>query len=581
MADEINPAQAQVEKVVDNADIPAWQTSLAAAVNETYSYANNNLFYAVIPAYYRDYAWRYIRVACQWLDGYVPAIHQSGYSGIMSTRIATKLITGLTKQVVGEKLVFKLNDTNVEDAHDTLHFVSKWSDEQNIIKAVFAAIGFALGVGTSVIKINKTDDGKLWWEAVRFDNCFYLASFKNEVKDATFVIRNYTDTREGKSNQQFFLVEHRFWKHYQPEVRKNADGSYDVIHKKGDKEAMVEYKVHRVNGTNNQNLMPSSIPNSSIKWQEIPKDIRDMIKHDYGTLKIDEPQKLGLPNLGVEPLLNGEIDISVPTGTNFGESMIVGIQDDLITYELATSYLVRDMYLGKGTVYMPKSLNLSDVAQGLGAGGGASEILGGIGDSRYEYLKGMSPEEQQVIVQQFNLRGLEWQQIKEASLKNIAVKWSMSPKILASFLANTGQVTATQIDSEDDMSIAFIYHTRAYFKAALNRLLETTLNYYGYETNVTLDFASPSLINKDRLLDRVIKELQEGLIDLEEAIRTLNPDLEEEAIKVKIDKALQAKQEQMLAALQEMNDVGGSFGPDNGYENLGGENLNGSTAPEQ
>lgn len=569
-----------VEKVVDNADIPAWQQGLAGAVNDTYSYANSSLFYGMMPAYYRDYAWRYVRVACQWLDGYVPSIHQSGISGIMSTRIASKLLTGLTKQVVGEKLVFKENTRNIQDAHETLHFVSKWSQEQNIFKAVYSGIGFALATGTSLIKINKTDDGKLWWEAVRFDNCFYLSSFRNEVKEATFLIRSYADTREGKSNQQFFLVEHRYWKEYdKPLMEKQPDGTYNVIHKKGDRDALVEYQVHRVNGTAMNNVMPTQVTKTSITWQEIPQEIQKIIKNDYGALQIDKPQLLGLPNLGVEPLLNGEIDLSVPTGTNFGESMIVGIQDDLITYELASSYLVRDMYLGKGTVYVPKSLNIGDVM--LGGLQGQSNVLNGIGDAKYETIKGVSPEEQQIVVQQFQLRADEWQRIKENSLRNIAVKWSMSPKILASFLTN-GQaaVTATQVDSEDDMSIAFIYHTRAYFKNSLNKLLETTLNYYGYDNNITVDFASPSLINKDRILDRTIKEMSEGLIDLDEAIRTLNPDLDEEAIQNKIDKAKKQQEQLAMAQINEMNDDG-SFGESNGYDDLGGENLNGSTSPQQ
>lgn len=576
---ENNDLLTPTENVVTNADIPVWQSGLAGAVNDTYSYGNNSLFYALMPTYYRDYAWRYIRVACQWLDGYVWSLHQSGISGIMSTRIASKLITGLTKQIVGEKLIYKVDSKDMQEVKDTLYFVSKWADKQNIIKSVYSAIGFALGIGTSLIKINKTSSGELWWEAVRFDSCYYMATFKNEIKEATFLIRNYVDTREGYNNQQFFLVEHRYWKEYQPEMIKKLDGTIEVIHKKGEKEAVVTYEIHRCNGTVMNNVMPTHLSSNKLNWEEIPSDIRKMIKHDYGAYKINEELTLGLTDLGVVPLLNAEIDLSVPTGTNFGESMIVGIQDDLITYELASSYLIRDMYLGKGTVYVPKSLNLGDLqGQYETARGG---VLNGIGENRYETIKGVSPEEQQVIVQQFNLRVQEWQTIKENALKNIAVKWGMSPKILSSFLATgQAQMTATQVDSEDDVSIAFISHTRAYFKDALNKLLEITLNYYGYPANVTIDFASPSLVNKDRILDRTIKELQEGLIDLDEAIRILNPDLDEVALQAKIESAKMQRDQMMMAQFNEMNQDG-TFGAENNYEDMGGENLNGSTAPIQ
>ena len=136
------------------------------------------------------------------------------------------------------------------------------------------------------------------------------------------------------------------------------------------------------------------------------------------------------------------------------------------------------------------------------------------------------------------------------------VKWGMAPKILASFLA-VSSVTATQVDSEDDMALAFIAHTRAYFLNDLNKLIETVLNYYGYSANVELGFGTPSLVNKDRILNRVITELENGLIDIEEAIRTMNPDMDEEALQAKIEKAIQNRQSLLLQEQTEFNEEGG------------------------
>lgn len=549
----------EVEISIANGDIPSWQTGLSAYVNQTYSYSQQPLFYALAPTYLRDYLVRYIRPCIQWLDGYVPSLHQAGASGIISTRIAHRLITGLTKQIVGEKLIFKVASKNYEDAKETLSFVSKWYKENNIQKAVYSAIGFALGIGTSMLKLNRNSKDEVWWEGVRFDNCFYLGSFTNEVREATFCIRSYADTREGKSNQQFFLVEHRYYEYKAPKIKINEKtGKFRVESKKGDKVAMVNYEVHRVLGTSLNNLMPSQISNKGINWQEIPQEIRDMIKRDYGAIRVNEPQVLGFSDLGCYPLLNGYIDLSVPTGSNYGESLLIGILDDLLTYELASSYLIRDMYLGKGTVYVPKNLNLSDVLAPNGNGAG---VLNGIGENKIEYVKGVSPEDQKITTEQFAIRVAEFQQTKENALKNIAVKWGMTPKILASFLTQ-GQAaaTATQIDSEDDAALAFIYHTRAYFLDTLNKALETTLNYYGYETNINIEFASPSLLNKDRILDRTLKEMEAGLIDLDDAVRTMNPDDDEEIIQEKIEKAKAKQQEQMLASQTEMQPDGSFLG---------------------
>lgn len=547
-----------LDQPIDNIGVNKWLEGLALAVNQTYSFASNNLFYALIPSYYRTWGWRYCRVACQWLDGYVPSLHQGGVSGIISTRIANKLVVGLTKQIVGEKIIYRIADKKEDEALETLKWVYNWSKLANVKKAIYTGIGYALGVGTSLIKINVKNHKDIWWESCRMDNCYYLADFTGEVQEASFVIKTYVDTRDatkdGTNKCQFFLVEHRFYEESKGKIEKNDKG-YTVIEKKGDKIPKVDFRVFRVSGTSFNDIMTARGSEKGMNWEEIPETIRRMIKKDYSAIRVNEPQRLPFTSIGVEALLNGEQELGIPTASNLGESMIVGIQDDLITYELASSYLIRDMYNGKGTVYLPKSLSLNDVGPN---GVPLANPLNGMPNSAVEMLKGVNPDEQKAIVEQFQLRAGEWQQIKENCLRNIAVKWGMSPKILASFLAvGNAQITATQIDSEDDMSIAFIYHTRSYFIDALNRLLETTLNFYGKSSNIELGFASPSLINKDRILQRTQNKLDAGLIDLDDAIREINPDLDEEAIQDKVMRAKKQQQENMLNAMTEFNQEGG------------------------
>lgn len=613
MADNQTQATpAYTEKTVENIGVFPWQTGLAAAVNDTYSYANSSYFCAVIAGYYRDYAFRYIRPACQWLDGYVPAIHWSG-SGILSTHIASCLINGITKTLVGEKLIFKAKGKSDQDALDTLDFVSEWSTKVNIKKSIRNAIGYTLGVGTGFLKMNKRANGDVWWEGVRFDNGFYLANASNEVQDATFLLRSYTDTRKDGSTRQFFLVEHRFYEKRDPIIVKKVDPvtgaiTYETIKNRG-YDAKVEYKVHYAAAQSLNNMMAThENGKSTVGWSEIPKEIRKAIKEDYALLRIDEPRLLGFPNLGVEVLLNDEGDISLPTGSNFGRSLIVPVQDDLLIYEIAEAYAVRDMYNGKGTVYVPKNLNIGNLGAGMPdiqlkttvapdgqirsdgntitakpqataiAGPAAMNPLEGLSD-KFETVPGTNPEDQAIVVNQFELRADQWQMIQENALRRIAIKWSMSPKVLASFLAQgTVQMTATQIDSEDDISIAFINDKRANFIGAINRLLETTLNYYSKPTNVEVQFASPSLVNKDRILDRVIKKLQAGLCTVEDAVREINPDLDEKTIQAKVAEIKNQQLQMQIAAMTEMNAQGG-FG--NNYDDLGGENLQGSTSPIQ
>jgi hypothetical protein len=541
-------------------DMPSYVSGLAVAINQTYSYSSgSSLFISMIPSYLKDYGNRYIIPSCQWLDGYVIGFHDSTME-IPSTRIAASLITGITKNIVGEDIVFKSADTDFNIAKKTLEFVNNWARENNIIQSIYAGIGFAGALGTATLKANKTIDQKIWWEAVRLDNSFFLTDFKGDVIDATFNIRGYTDTRKGKNNDQYFLVEHRYYDTCdKPLIKYNKNtGESIVVKRKGEKTPMVCYEVHRAKGTSMTNTMSSATSSTSVNWEELPKNIRDMIKRDYAVIKIKKPLQLGLIDLGVVQLKRGRIDLAVPTAGSFGESMIIKLISDFITYEYANACRLRDMYLGKGNVYTPKNLSMGDL-------NGASEIAKGgvlhsMPTSPITLIPGIDPDKQKVFSEQFQVRGEEWQNIMNDCLKTIATKLGMTPKVIAAYLSGGAmQQTATQIDSEDDQNIAFINLERSFYKNALNKLLKTTLAFYGYPCNVSLEFASPSLLNKDRLLERVIKELDEGLIDVEEAVRTLNPDLEENAIRSKVESAKflhEQKSNQEMANLDPFGDLG-------------------------
>lgn len=574
------------DKVIPNTGIPNWQVGLASAVNDTYNYnINASLWYGLLPTFMKTYAWKYIRVATQWLDGFVYSLHgDGGQSGIISTKIGNVLISGLTKQIVGEKLMLRLNvekPTEIDKAN--LKKVSKHVLENRFIDPVYAGIGYAEGIGTSLIKENHDLYGKVWWEAVRMDQCFYRTNFAGEVEEATILIRGYTDTTNKKNNQQFFLVEHRFYEQVEKKIEKNSDNTYKPVAAK--RVPKVEYLVKRVSGTINNGGAdsPSIQDTSTCTWAELPKWFKDSLQEDYGALRVNEPQTLGFDYIGIEVLKDSYIDLGHPKATNLGESKLVKVQSDMITYEVAASYKIRDMYLGKGTVYMPKSLSLNDVSPNAMQfrSGMVENVLNNVGDKKIEFMKGVDPNTQKVVVEQFELRGDQWQSIMDDCIRNIATKWGMSPKVLSSYLLNSQTtMTATQIDSEDDISIAFINHERSYYREPINRLLESTLNFMGIATNISIDFASPSLINKDRIIDRQTKLLDSGLTTEEEAIREIYPDLEEEQIQKRINDAVAKREENAMNEINEMNDDG-TFGNENNYDDLGGKNLFGSTNPNQ
>ena len=590
---------------LEQGNLLRFQSALQCAVNKTYSFNNQtSLFCALVPSYMRDYAVKYVKPCCEWVDGYVPEIH-GGNSGVIATRTAGALISGMAKQVVGERPIFRSSSPSQDEGEDLVSYCYTLSKEGNFRQAIYGAVGFAMTTGTSLIKLNVDDEGKPWWEAVRLDNCFFKTDFRGRVREATFYINSYADT---KTDERYYICEKRYyWTAEQAKIYYNSlEHIYTLYVPKGAVVPMAEYAVYRCGGRMLNNVDNNKDKGVPVPWGQLPKWLRKDLARDYGILDIDVPKFLPFTNIGVEICKDGEIDLSIPTAQCFGKSKILDVQSDLINYEFANAYRLRDAYLGKGTLYLPKSMSMGDLTERPVAVASGGNMLSAMPESPVELMKGVDPEGQQAIVKQFNLRVAEWQKMMDDSLKAIATKWGTTPKALSSYLSQgEAQQTATQIDSEDDMSIAFINQERSYFVEPFNRLLKTTLELCGKPCGVELTFGNPSLVNKDRLLARTEKEYAMGLIDIEEAVRQTNPDLEEDALRAKIDKAL-ARQKEMQSAL-DMGDMGGDDEPlfedapeegkkphnnlkdgadtdqlfkDN-EEDTGGNNLRGTTNPTQ
>lgn len=504
--------------------------AIAKAINETHRYNINLGWITEVDSYYKQYIYNYLQPAFQWLSGTLLTLHTDNGQAIISTNFGKCLMYYLGDQVAGEKLFFKpvlkTNASTIDVAQ-----ANKWAEDTNFQSAVTKGIILSLATGTSLLKVNVTEDGEPWVESVRLDNAYFLTDFRGKVVSAKFLIRNYVNTLSDKNeNDQFYLVEERYYKN---EKAKIIDTGKSFIAQKANKVPYVRYSIVRSSAQSNQ-VQGVNLTGQTLDWKQTPEAIRRMIKRDYNAIMIGEEQRLNLPNIGVELLCNDHGDISHPIDIGFGRSLLIDIESDLITYDIACSYKIRDMYLGKGTLYVPSGLSLGSIVQDVTGNGTLDEQMG---DKPVELVPGVDPENQQYIVVQFKLRADEWQQIINDSMRNISGKLGIPPKILNAALATYGGATATQIDSEDDAGLAFIYQHRHYFRGAVNRIAKTCFNVLGLQNEIDVEFGSPSIVNKDRLINRNIKLYQSGLISAEEAVRNINPDDDETSLLPKIKSA--------------------------------------------
>ena len=532
-------------------------TNAAVVSRNTYQYNNSSIFFSLINNGFLPYYQHVVRKAQQWLDGYDPTFHKND---IVSTRIAARLFNGFAKSVFGRGLIFVPGKGNTEENNETLNYIShEWADESGIQNAVRQLIGYTIPLGTSALKINRDSKGKFWLEPLRGDYFYFTVDGRRNVLDITCFIRAFQSTENEETN--YFLVEKRYFKMMPEDFVEEIKGVKRKFTKKVNK-PVVEYRVYEYSGTVNANTMPSIATGNGINFKNLPEWVKKAINEQYSTYKIGEPQVLPFNDyLGIELFFNEGGDITNPT-LPFGRVLCFDCLSDFMEFDMNKSYALRDLYNSKGIVGVPRALSQGDIQNAVpGTGGNLTNNTpyAMLNIPGYEVVKGLDPNTQKPIITQFEMRVLEHEQEDMKILKSIATIVGVSPRAIASFLIQNGEKTDDQIQSEDDTVTQWIKTHREDYIQGLNRIIECVLNSQGKAANVEVRFASDGLLKGDKQLESVKARLEMGVIDIEDAVRELNPDLDEEQLKKKIQKAQALQEQKVMDSFKEMN-FDGTFG---------------------
>lgn len=518
-------------------------TNVAIITRDTYNYNNNTVFFSLINNAFLGYYSRVVRKTQQWLDGYDPSFHKDD---MISTRLGSKLINGLAKSVLGRGLVFEKGKTYHDDQNKTLDFASKWGEKSTLQDSVLSLIAYTLAFGTAALKLSRNSNGELYVSPIRLDNFYYSVDGQKKLTSFVTFIRAFQSTENKDEN--YFLVEKRYFELVKKPFEKEVNGK-TVIYQETERKPVVVYKVFKYEGDVQNNTMPSSIDSEkSINYKMLPDYVKIALKRDYSAYMLDEPMLLPFSDtLGVELFFNEGGDITNPT-LPVGRSLIFDCLADLMHYDMNKSYTIRDLYQSKGVVGVPKALSQSDLMDGTDGSDGKLKPLpqsaySTLNIAGYELVPGLDPNTQKPIVTQFEMREIEHQAVCDDILKSIANTIGVSPRLLASYIAQGGTKTDDEVQSEDDNILQWIKNQRKTFITGLNNILEIVLNYEGIESNVNVRFASDGLLKQDKQLQSIEKRLAIGMIDIEDAIREYYPDLDECQLQEKIQKAKVRQQE--------------------------------------
>ena len=513
-----------------------WQGASAFNTYWQYSYVNRAAYYANIRGEFYEYMYRWVQNYLWWYDGWVPYFHNNS-QGIFSTKIATALVNGAAKKVVGGRLFFKTKnrETHLEKdingdyiVNKALSFItSDWSNRSNFHREIKKAIKFAAAAGTSLIKLDKRK-GELFVKALRFDSFYPTVGASGELLDVVCFIKDFTNLSYVGKEQRFenyYVVEHRYFGTYttvKGEILRNAP--------------LVEYKIKKTRGsvTTGQDY---SAQGENIRFASLPNAVRSSIGSAFTGICFDTPILLPfVDSLGCE-LVNWTDCISALPELPFGESLLTNIMPYLQSYDYYWSAFNTDMYLGRGRVLVDKPLQ-SPVARN-----GNAQYNSGLDTMMFTKVQSDGTKEpMKPVPVQFDLRSQSWTEIRTMIIQNISINTGLNLASIASFLNDTNAAkTAREISTEESETALFVDDKRELMEKPINKILRLVTLFYGFKDEVVLRWSSAGLSNIYARSEVISQGLQSGYLSLKKAIQMFNQDddeyqLQEEYDNIKSDK---------------------------------------------
>lgn len=524
------------------------QKGSSILVNQTYSYINNTGFYALADPVYYNYFYKFVRRFGWWYDRYVPDFHND-QQGYFSTGIAHSLVDCIANQIVGRSILLQNRgqEHDKSQANETLKKAYKWADGADLTNKIRMLTKYAGALGTSMMKLN-VKEGDIWLEPLRMDDFFFETSFDGTLESATCLVKSYTNTDYRNSDitykdtygddqrmdlaGKYYLVEKRYFKNIK-EV--NALGVEEVH-----RVPFARYQIKQYRGsiTNAQTWCPELKQDYNIN--SIPKNVLNQFKRDYSVLKLDEEVRLPFDNsLGCWLYRYNYADGSL-SQQPFGQSILTDILSFCIAYDLAFSYFVRDMYQGKGMIFIAKELQTKFTG---------TTPFNGLEDSFITWLTNINDGKLPIDQLQFNMRIAEWREARNFLYENIASHLGISPTSVAGYLSDNSARTAKEVSTESSATDNYIDIQRGILAPQANAMLDTIGQFYGWTDKVEIRFSKSGSQNMDTIIDRAIKLKQAGLTTPFDALKMIMTDADEwEIEEANARLSLYEKEQQTLKA---------------------------------
>lgn len=456
------------------------------------SFVNSSLYYANTNYYVITYLDRVVR-QCM---AYANATHDGAYNQGISVNIGYSAIKNAVKLIKGDRTIFNGDDLACKFLSDT------WLNFSRFDIFLEEAITYTLQGGTSLIKLNKDALGRCSLTASRVDRNMFTVNDMGDIVDALFFITLLSSTKNGSATEQYWLVEHRYYRDGNPTV---------------------EYHVHRKSGVAGNETLPL-IESEGIAYETLDDNVKLSVNR-LG-VKLNTPTTLPFKDgLGVWALLNTATNSCVP-GMKMGDPALYGTLDILWAIDTVFSGSLIDVLNGQGVILVPKRY-METLNQEL------AKVKGNNGVHLVTHDDLLSPSENFVYVRvegeesfepksvQFDIRSDKYQGMYEMYLKQFAVSFGYAPTTLFPYLQDGAPKTAREVTAEENLTRATVQSAHRLIIPELNRAIAEVLYQMKFQGKASIqlsDYIGNKLLRDENLRQNYAT----GLIPHETAVQLAN-----------------------------------------------------------
>lgn len=421
---------------------------------------NDNTYLLASPRYYQFYA-DYIRPRVAMYRGWIESFHNAEY-GVIPTLFLQKIGAGITSTLFSKPFVLNSKDSKVDE------ITEKWYKKSNFNSATKEAYGFALDGGTGLLKWNRDGYNQLRAEALPMDKFFIEVDAYGDIERVKSFITTYTNTINSK--EEYRLCEERFFK-------------YARVGSETKRFPMVHYLLYKTSSNINYEATPNLIKDP-LAWKEVPYDIQQMIKRDYGDIFIDDPYLIKSGSYDRCKLLPFPDDLgcrlikftrNIPAFPKlpFGQPLADLLMNESYQYDQLKFFERLEVYVARARIMLDKgydNVNDPDAKKG---------ILDPMIFTYYSNIAGESDDKKPQQMQP-ELRADAINRQKQNILNDAAFSLNLSATTIASWLSDgQTQKTATEIEYERTKTTAFINDKIEIVQDELQDMIDIFYHYYG------------------------------------------------------------------------------------------------------